>query len=83
MTDQQNTDLLAEVTTFVDALDIEVLQELCSELQAVQQDLEQRDQVLLKIALQRLAAFNNDALNSNEAASASAIANNLKTFERP
>ncbi|MEM0982064.1 MAG: hypothetical protein AAGH78_17565 [Cyanobacteria bacterium P01_H01_bin.58] len=83
MTDQPNPELLAEVTAFVDALDIDVLRELCSELQVVQQDLELRDQILLEIALKRLAALDTNALDSREAASASAIANNLKAFERP
>lgn len=58
MIGQQNSaDLLAEVTTFVEALDTEVLQEMCDELQAVQQDLGPRDQRLLEIALVRLAAI--------------------------
>ncbi|MBF2034252.1 MAG: hypothetical protein IGR92_01950 [Leptolyngbyaceae cyanobacterium T60_A2020_046] len=75
MTDTPDDALVAEVTEFVNSLAPEVLQELCDEMQAVRDDLEPRDKVLLDVALQRLAA---SADRPDPAAPP-----NPKAFERP
>lgn len=78
MTEQSTPDVTAEVTAFVEALDATVLQDLCNELQPVQPDLTPRDQLVLKLALERLAKLP-EGNNTPSAPSKSS----LRAFQRP